>query len=61
MPTVLTHPAVAALRTWFPRLPARVALAGALLSILPDADVAAFALDIPFFPLHCVRCAHRVG
>lgn len=48
MPTVLTHPAVAALRTWFPRLQARVAVAGAVLSIVPDADVAAFALDIPY-------------
>ena len=48
MPTILSHPAVALLRTWVPRLPTRVAVAGAIVSILPDADVAAFALDIPY-------------
>jgi inner membrane protein len=48
MPTVLTHPAVASLRVWAPSLPTRVAAAGAALSILPDLDVVAFALDIPY-------------
>lgn len=48
MPTIITHPAIALLRTWFPRLPTRVAVAGAILSILPDADVATFAYDIPY-------------
>lgn len=48
MPTIITHPAIALLRTWFPQISTRVVLTGALLSILPDADVAAFALDIPY-------------
>lgn len=48
MPTIITHPAVALLRTWAPSLPGRVAVAGAALSILPDFDVVAFALDIPY-------------
>jgi inner membrane protein len=48
MPTILTHPAVALLKTWWPRLPRRVALAGAIATILPDLDVAAFALGIPY-------------
>lgn len=48
MPTILTHPSVALLRTFAPSLPARVVAAGAALSILPDLDVAAFALDIPY-------------
>ncbi|HEV7766091.1 MAG TPA: metal-dependent hydrolase [Thermoanaerobaculia bacterium] len=48
MPTIFTHPAVALLKTWWPRLPARVAIAGAALTIVPDLDIAAFALDIPY-------------
>lgn len=48
MPTIFTHPAVALLKTWWPRLPARVAIAGALLTIVPDLDVAAFAVGIPY-------------
>ena len=48
MPTILTHPAVALLKTWWPRLPARVAVAGAIVTILPDLDVAAFAMGIPY-------------
>lgn len=48
MPTIFTHPAVALLETWWPRLPTRVAIAGAALTIVPDLDVAAFALDIPY-------------
>jgi inner membrane protein len=48
MPTILTHPAVALLKTWWPGLPRRVAFAGAVATILPDLDVAAFALGIPY-------------
>ena len=49
MPTIFTHPAVTLLRPWFsPALPRRAVIAGALGSILPDADVAAFALGIPY-------------
>jgi inner membrane protein len=48
MPTIFTHPAVALLKTWWPRLPYRVAIAGAILTIVPDLDVAAFALGIPY-------------
>lgn len=45
MPTIISHPAIALV---YPRAPLRVLIAGALLSILPDADVVAFALDIPY-------------
>lgn len=48
MPTILTHPAVALLKTWWPQLPLRVGVAGAVATILPDFDVAAFRLDIPY-------------
>ena len=48
MPTIITHPAIALLKTWFPRLPRGAAATGAVLTILPDADVAAFALGIPY-------------
>ena len=48
MASIFTHPAVALLKTWAPRLPRRVAVAGAILTILPDLDVAAFALGIPY-------------
>jgi inner membrane protein len=48
MPTILTHPAAALLKSCFPRVPARAVPLGALLTILPDADVAAFALGIPY-------------
>ena len=48
MPTILTHPAVALLKTWWPGLPRRVAFAGAIATILPDLDVVAFALGIPY-------------
>lgn len=48
MPTILTHPAVALLKTWWPRLPSRVAFAGAIATILPDLDVVAFPLGIPY-------------
>jgi inner membrane protein len=48
MPTIFTHPAVALLKTWWPQLPRRVAIAGAIATIIPDVDVAAFALGIPY-------------
>lgn len=48
MPTILTHPAPALLRTWFPSLPTRVVVAAVIGSMLPDADVLAFALRIPY-------------
>lgn len=48
MPTILTHPVVASVKTWFPRLPRGAVLLGAIGSILPDADVAAFVFGIPY-------------
>ncbi|HEX6083831.1 MAG TPA: metal-dependent hydrolase [Thermoanaerobaculia bacterium] len=48
MPTIFTHPAVTLLRPWFRNVPRRAVIAGALGSILPDGDVAAFALGIPY-------------
>lgn len=48
MPTIFTHPVVALLKTWWPGLPYRVAIAGAALTIVPDLDVAAFAVAIPY-------------
>ena len=48
MASIFTHPAVALLKTWAPRLPHRVVVAGAIVTILPDLDVAAFALGIPY-------------
>lgn len=48
MPTILSHPAVAiAAGPWF-RVDRRVLLLGAALSVLPDADVGAFGLGIPY-------------
>jgi inner membrane protein len=48
MPTLITHPAVALLKTWFPRVPVRIAVAGAVLSMLPDFDVIGFRFDIAY-------------
>ena len=48
MPTIFSHPAVALSRSWFPRVPRRGVAAGMLGTLLPDADVAAFALGIPY-------------
>lgn len=48
MPTIFTHPVVALLKSWCPRLPLRVGIAGAIATIVPDLDVAAFALGIPY-------------
>src|SRR6185436_6593641 len=47
LPSVFSHPAIALTTPWF-RVPPRVIVAGALLSILPDADVLGFAFGIPY-------------
>jgi inner membrane protein len=48
VPTIITHPAIALVSAWLPRLPRRVIVAGAIASIVPDLDVAAFAVGIPY-------------
>ena len=48
MPTILTHPAIALTSRWFPRLSRGAVSFGVIGSILPDADVAAFAFGIPY-------------
>ena len=48
MPTVFTHPSIALLRPWFRNVPPRAVAAAVLGSILPDADVAAFAFGVPY-------------
>ena len=46
MPTILSHPAVAL--PFASRMPRRVVFLGVIGSIIPDADVAAFAFGIPY-------------
>ena len=48
MPTILTHPAVALTAPWFRRVSRGAVVAGALGSIVPDADVAGFAFGIRY-------------
>ena len=50
MPTVITHPVAAiALAPWFRRhIPSRAAVVGAICTIVPDGDVAAFGFGIPY-------------
>lgn len=48
MPTLITHPLIALLKSWFPRLPWCAAALGGLLTMLPDLDVAGFAFDVPY-------------
>lgn len=51
MPTIITHAAVplaAAAALELGRIPARLAVAGAVLAMLPDADVAGFKLGIAY-------------
>jgi inner membrane protein len=48
VPTVFSHPAVALVKTWFPRIPPRAMIIGAFLTVLPDIDVLAFRFDIPY-------------
>ncbi|MBI5616909.1 MAG: metal-dependent hydrolase [Gammaproteobacteria bacterium] len=51
MPTILTHPAVPLALAWSRsrgRLSGRLLAAGIAASILPDLDVIAFRLDVPY-------------
>ena len=48
MPTIFTHPAVALLQAWWPGVSRRTVAVGAVLAVLPDADVAAFVVGIPY-------------
>jgi inner membrane protein len=48
VPTIITHPFVALLKTWWPQVPHPAIPIGAAATILPDADVIAFALGIPY-------------
>lgn len=49
MPTIFSHPAVPfGLSPWFRRLPKSLIATAAVVSALPDADVAAFGLGIPY-------------
>lgn len=52
MPTILSHPAAAlGFRRWFP-VEGRVVAAGAIGSIVPDADVVGFAYGVPYGSLY---------
>ena len=58
MPTILTHAALPLIAAWAlgpERVPARVAVAGALLAVAPDLDVIGRAFDIP----HTAPLGHR--
>lgn len=48
MPTIITHPVIALLKTWFPRIPPHAYALGAIAAVLPDLDVISFALRIPY-------------
>ena len=49
MPTIISHPAIVVpLASWFRRLPHIVVIAAAIGTVIPDADVAAFAVGIPY-------------
>ena len=48
MPTILTHPAAAIAFRGLRKVPRHVFLLGALATVLPDADVTAFAYGIPY-------------
>ncbi|HSP33793.1 MAG TPA: metal-dependent hydrolase [Thermoanaerobaculia bacterium] len=48
MPTIFSHPAVALLKTFTRNVPKSAVAAGAIGSILPDADVASFYFGIPY-------------
>ena len=49
MPTIFSHPAVVVgIAPWLRRCPVSLAILAAFCSVLPDADVAAFALEIPY-------------
>lgn len=48
MPTIFSHPAVALLKTFTHRVPKSAVAAGAIGSVIADADVASFYLGIPY-------------
>jgi inner membrane protein len=49
MPTILTHPVIAlATRTFFRPFPMLVVMIGAIFTIVPDLDIVAFGLGIPY-------------
>jgi inner membrane protein len=49
MPTIFSHPAVPlGLAPWFRRLPPSLVAIGAIMSFLPDADVAMFGFGVPY-------------
>ncbi|HEX8619913.1 MAG TPA: metal-dependent hydrolase [Thermoanaerobaculia bacterium] len=48
MPTIITHPFTALLKTWWPSVPKRAVPAGVVMTVLPDADVVAFMFGIPY-------------
>jgi inner membrane protein len=48
MPTIFSHPAVLLLKTFTRRIPKSAVAAGAVASVLPDADVVTFPLGIPY-------------
>jgi inner membrane protein len=49
VPTIFTHPAIPlAIAPWSRRIPASLVVVAAICSSVPDADVVAFALGIPY-------------
>ena len=48
MPTTISHPAIALLKSWFPSIPRRAVFLGIIASMLPDIDVVAFLFNIPY-------------
>lgn len=48
MPTILSHPAAALLKSYFRRVPRRAVTAGVIGSIVPDADVIGFRYHVPY-------------
>jgi inner membrane protein len=48
VPTIITHPAVALLKSWWPRVPRRAVPIGVVATVLPDVDVVAFVFGIPY-------------
>jgi inner membrane protein len=48
VPTIITHPAVALLKSWWPQVSRRAVPVGVVATILPDTDVLAFAFGIPY-------------
>ena len=48
MPTILSHPAAALLKSYFRRVPRRAVAAGVIGSIVPDVDVIGFRYHVPY-------------